>query len=289
MRFFMRETLWAYKARLTPAAHRARDAEGRAKLQAAAARHRSSTSSGGATSGSSRYAAVIVEARPHYAFLYAVLNAAWYLPGWALHVVHTRLNAGFVRRVLEPYVGVQLHQLDTDNVDIDHYNLLMKNGSFWQMFDADHVLLFQTDSLILRAGLERFATFDYIGAPWHMENERWSKPMIKAALPEGVGNGGFSLRSTRSMVDICHRYSASSPLKEQEDVFFAMHVRENALYRLGDRQSAYEFCLEVPCGDMRPVAHPYALHAAHYYNPLPVLQALFDFSLVGLLDCHAPH
>jgi hypothetical protein len=104
--------------------------------------------------------------------------------------------------------------------------ILMQNSSFWQWFDADHLLLFQTDSLILRPGLEAFTRFDYIGAPWHLENERWSQPVLKAALPDGVGNGGFSMRSTTAMVSVCEQFSGNSALKEQEDLFFALHIQQ---------------------------------------------------------------
>ncbi len=167
--------------------------------------------------------------------------------------------------------------VQTQSVDIDEYNKLMKSPEFWQWFHADYVLLFQTDSFILQYGIHEYTRFDYVGAPWHLvsdthththahtqarahahthtyththtrahthtrthtqlptmglrskiardatlcvcvcvcvcvsptqENERWSQPAFKAALPEGVGNGGFSLRSVRAMVDICVQHGA---------------------------------------------------------------------------------
>jgi hypothetical protein len=162
----------------------------------------------------------------------------------------------------------------------------MKNASFWQSFGADHVLLFQTDSLILKPGLEWFTRFDYIGAPWHLTNERWSQPVLKAALPDGVGNGGFSMRSVNAMVRVCDRFTPASPLKEQEDIFFATHIQQDPSLQLGDRRSAYDFCLEVPCNDL-PVTQPFALHAAWYYNDLPVVQTLLESSLYDLVDACA--
>lgn len=36
-----------------------------------------------------------------------------------------------------------------------------------------------------------------------------------------------------------------SPLKEQEDVFFAVEVQKHPSFTLADRGSAYKFCLEV--------------------------------------------
>ena len=35
---------------------------------------------------------------------------------------------------------------------------------------AERVLIFQTDSLICREGVEAFAAYDYIGAPWSMDD-----------------------------------------------------------------------------------------------------------------------
>ncbi len=75
--------------------------------------------------------------------------------------------------------------------------------------------------------------------------DRWSQPALRKALPDGVGNGGFSLRSARAMITVCERYSKTSPLKEQEDVFYGVHIMEDPQFRLGDRLSAYRFCLEV--------------------------------------------
>jgi hypothetical protein len=131
-----------------------------------------------------------------------------------------------------------------------------QNASFWHLFDGvDHLLLFQTDSIILRPGLEDFARFDYIGAPWHLENERWSQPALKAALPDGVGNGGFSLRSPAAMAAIAEAAATAgaphpSHPTEQEDVFFAAAVQRDSSLRLADRRAAYTFCMEVTCADI---------------------------------------
>jgi hypothetical protein len=130
--------------------------------------------------------------------------------------------------------------------------------------------------------LEWFTRFDYIGAPWHLANERWSQPVLKAALPDGVGNGGFSMRSVRAMTQICNMFGKQSPLKEQEDLFFALHVQQDPSLHLGDRRSAYDFCLEVPCSDLPQGTRPFALHAAWYYNDVAWVQQLLDSSLHDL-------
>jgi hypothetical protein len=68
-------------------------------------------------------------------------------------------------------------------------------------------------------------------------------------VPEGVGNGGLSLRSVDMMRTIATTEKPDPD--EQEDVFYARHV-----LRLGGnsstRTSAYGFALEFPCLDIDP-------------------------------------
>jgi hypothetical protein len=157
-RFFIQETQPVYQAILTPAVQRTRNdlvhmsrttvsssGEAASMLRGGGAipyegdpisgaghlgpsKHQLDPSLGpshGHSSGQ-RYAAVIVETRPHYALLYVVLNAVWYLPGWALHVVTSATNAGYAQRVLSPHVGATYHALDERSMGINDYNALMK-------------------------------------------------------------------------------------------------------------------------------------------------------------------
>lgn len=83
--------------------------------------------------------------------------------------------------------------------------------------------------------------------------------------PAGVGNGGLSLRTTASALDIIKKHDAASNSSEQEDVFYVKHIRSDG-WKLAPRQTAYGFCLEVPCVDLMSVDVPLAMHAAWYYN-----------------------
>ena len=42
---------------------------------------------------------------------------------------------------------------------------------------------------------------------------------------------------------------------------------------------AYDFCLEVPCADLRVVDVPFAVHAAWYYNDERRVMGLLDRAL----------
>lgn len=143
------------------------------------------------------------------------------------------------------------------------------------------MLVFQTDSLIVRPGIERFLKYDYAGAPWHKQNERWEQ--IYENVPIGVGNGGFALRSVSVMRDIARQYGNQSEPIEQEDIFYAKHIFKD--YLLCPRHAAYEFCLEVPCDDLKmPPDAPFAVHAAWYYNPLKATQELLYQSLLSSVN-----
>ena len=150
------------------------------------------------------------------------------------------------------------------------------------------MLLFQTDSLIINPGIERFIKYDYVGAPWHQQNERWNA--IVAQVPSAVGNGGFSLRTVSVMKEIAKQHGHSSGPTEQEDIFYAARVFKN--HALSPRSIAYDFCLEVPCDDLLPGPEgPFAVHAAWYYNPVPVVQELLYQSLTTALcsNCSRTH
>eukprot|EP00955_Chlamydomonas_euryale_P106970 365738-Chlamydomonas_euryale.AAC.9 len=147
----------------------------------------------------------------------------------------------------------------------------------------------QTDSIILSGGIDRFLDCDYIGAPWHRENDRWAD--ISKNSPEGVGNGGFSLRDVQASLDISVRKGDTSSDDEQEDMFFAHFMTESTQnvtdaprqYHIAPRTEAYQFCLEVQCSDLPLPELPMALHAGWYYNSVDLVQSYLLSSLENML------
>lgn len=158
-----------------------------------------------------------------------------------------------------------------------------------------------------------------MGAPWHLANERWGP--ARAAMPQGVGNGGLSLRSVHAMLELSRQVAAGAgdggaggqAEVQQEDFLFSQLMEAaGGRYRLAPRAAAYAFAAEVPCTDLeaggkgsRPTdqgradgdggsglrlqtlpAAPMALHAAWYYftgSPQRTadLQALLEASVCG--------
>ena len=110
---------------------------------------------------------------------------------------------------------------------IDDYNNLFKSVSFWESLPYDKVLIFQTDSKLLRHGIEDFVEYDYVGAPWKFQQHG--------------GNGGLSLRSVEIMTKICKiaRFSTRN-----EDVLFCNFMETNGFGKLAPRDICSQFSVE---------------------------------------------
>ena len=97
--------------------------------------------------------------------------------------------------------------------------------------ETEQALIVQYDGFILNpnAWVDDFLTYDYIGAPWFVDN--WavgkfglSKDLLGSMV---VGNGGFSLRS-KKFVALCARLAQERTLAKfhPEDVALCMWNRE---------------------------------------------------------------
>ena len=212
-----------------------------------------------------KYSAVIVEPRIDFAFEFCVRNVMYHLGNtWDLLVFHSTGPLGneqFVRRSLIGLPNVTFQSADSVT-DGDSYNKLLKSSSFWQNLKdrgVSKIFLFQTDSIMLRHGINEFMQWDYIGAPWHMKegatSGAWLQKYQKSGiLLEGVGNGGSSLRTVSMMLKISEKYSNRGSNAFNEDTFFAHNCEKLSKdtilsgdgCKLADRKSAYSFAVEIP-------------------------------------------
>ncbi len=127
------------------------------------------------------------------------------------------------------FTGV--HGKITQINSIDEYNLLLTNPVFWQNFLAyERVLIFQSDSMLLRFGIEEFYTYDYVGAPWPWQQHG--------------GNGGLSLRNPRLMKEICEKYPFVPGAAGNEDVYFCNHMHNKAMGMLAPYRVCKSFSVE---------------------------------------------
>lgn len=131
------------------------------------------------------------------------------------------------------------------------YNQMITHTSFWQRIQFDKVLICERESRILREGIDEFYEWDYVGAPWKFQQHG--------------GNGGFSWRSVKAMIDISSRYRIGS---ENEDVFFCNHMNG---WKLAPREICARFSMETIYQE-----GTFGLHAIDKYFPVDVCEKIYN-------------
>jgi hypothetical protein len=123
--------------------------------------------------------------------------------------------------------------LENDIDSLFDYNRLMTSLFFWKKLNCDKVLIFQSDSGLLRKGIEEFEEYDWVGAPW--SNSGWSKgePWVDGS------NGGLSLRSVNKMIECIEKYPYNGL---NEDGYFSILVKN--IGGKTSREINYKFSVE---------------------------------------------
>ncbi len=174
-----------------------------------------------------KLAACIVETRPIANLADIILAHIKHLPvGTDLYIFYGPDNAN-IQYFLPEATSFELKE----NLTIEKYNNLLTTSDFWFNFgDYDRVLIFQSDSMILRPGIEAFYMWDYCGAEW---------PFFPFC-----GNGGFSLRNPKLMHNICVSYPYNPSKDGQEDTYFCNHMHLKNLGKLAPPEECRKFSVE---------------------------------------------
>jgi Protein of unknown function (DUF5672) len=123
--------------------------------------------------------------------------------------------------------------------NISNYNALILKRLANEI-STDHVLICQYDGFTLNPDLfdSDFLNYDYIGAPWPQIGE------------DDVGNGGYSLRSTK-LLELTAAAAASDPDSDfmSEDLYICKKIRCSLIdkgIKFAPRQVASKFSFEFP-------------------------------------------
>ncbi|NTW98994.1 MAG: tetratricopeptide repeat protein [Geobacteraceae bacterium] len=146
---------------------------------------------------------------------------------------------------------------DTYFESIVGYNHLLLDVDFYKAFcDYDYMLIHQTDALMFHDNLDYWMgrRFDYIGAPWPNGVEVNLK-VGKFCEGNGVnlkayvGNGGFSLRSIISSIEILNEFEEIKnywiKCGSSEDLFFAFMGMVSDKFTIPNQVIASRFSMEL--------------------------------------------
>ncbi len=194
--------------------------------------------------------AVIIEPRNHPDLLTVIKSTMFHLNEtnspikWGLQIFHGNNNEMLVKNIQQSLGDVILTNMNVDNLTNVEHSEYMESVDFWSKVKGKKALIFQTDSLLLRSGIDEFLKYDYIGAPWRKPKEN-----------QWVGNGGLSLRTVSKMLEICK----NNKVREQiwEDIYFVKHMKGE---RVADIETAMKFSMEDvfspnPLGVHNPIRH----------------------------------
>jgi hypothetical protein len=205
--------------------------------------------------------AVIIEPRRSNLLMHLLQWMSWILlrAGWNLCVMHGIDNEkDIVTWVNENKIQncVSLKNLNVQNLTISDYNNLLCSCDFWNQFETEVVLIFQSDTVLLDSeALERFSKYDYVGAPW---NRGWEAK---------VGNGGLSLRRKKAMIEYLSKvpYNGHSA----EDMFFSTKKAHEIIMR-PSMQGAMEFSVETTWHPS-----PAGYHSPWRYQPTEKMEEIY--------------
>lgn len=167
-------------------------------------------------------AAVIVETRNVPDIDYKIRRHMKYLNDkWKLYVFHGPENK-------EDFKDLNAIKIQCTIRSTYDYNQMITSLNFWNFISQEKILIFQSDSMLLKKGIERFLEWDYIGGPSAINGQ----PHL---------NGGLSLRSRSIMMKTiaAHQWTGDS-----EDAYFTKNVP-----LIGGKLAPYNiastFCTEI--------------------------------------------
>ena len=244
-----------------------------------------------------KYTAIIVEPRKHAAIRFVLNNALDCLPNnWKVIFFHGNRNIEFSKKIANElnatystfsnnYIShshcrLSLVHLNVDNLNMKTYSeLLADRHIIYDHIDTEYFLVFQTDSMMFKKHvylLDEMITgnYDYIGAPWF---ETENKTTLERDL---IGNGGFSLRKKKSMIEIIekHKYNENGSMEIDdwaEDLYFTKRYSDIKVIKPA-YEIAKKFSVESVFTDVTFACHKvwYMWHYPHFVKLYPECEEL---------------
>jgi hypothetical protein len=216
--------------------------------------------------------AVLIEYRkfPHVEFL--IRNMTLKLGNdWSYTVVCGSLNYDYMRNMCTAiHPNIKIIVTPYENLTPSLYSTFLASVEFWNYLSGDKILIYQEDSIIFKNNINDFLQWDYIGAPW---------PIHQNDTPNGVGNGGFSLRTRQVMLDVISQISLSDTQPNEstleymintnsavlpEDVYFSKNIQELKLGNVAPWDIAREFSSETQHNSDSLGGHNFWINDPHW-------------------------
>jgi hypothetical protein len=174
-----------------------------------------------------KYTAIIIEPRKHKALHFVLNNILDCLSQeWKIIFFHGSKNIEYSIIIVNELNKLYNDRVTLVNLNIDNLNqlsyskLLATRTIIYDYIGTEYFLVFQTDSMMFKSNCHLINLYlnkgyDYVGAPWLICNYYPTKER------DFIGNGGFSLRKTETMLKIIDNHKWNENIEPwHEDLFF---------------------------------------------------------------------
>jgi len=119
----------------------------------------------------------------------------------------------------------EIRNINVSNITKEIYNDMCLSKVFWESIPYEHILIFQSDSVLLNGNIDSFLEYDYVGAIGHTKYiivPSITRSGIRTLVPPNLifQNGGLSLRKRSAMLKCLA--SDRSVKRTWEDTFFSV-------------------------------------------------------------------
>jgi hypothetical protein len=186
---------------------------------------------------------------------------------------------------------------------VQTYSDLMLESSFYERFiKYEYIVISQLDSVMTRClSIDVFSQYDYVGAPWMHELSAFSignRILLNSGryrfLPNrvfSVGNGGLSIRKTKSMIEITNRIQSpilgsiglGTNTALNEDVVISYSAVKYG-YSVPDRDTASNIFVEQFRKEPFDLWSVYGYHAIEKIYPLLQKEIFEKYLSNGLIN-----
>ena len=141
--------------------------------------------------------------------------------------------------------------------------MILTSVGFYDNFQSEFVLIFQTDSIIRKRINSMFFRYDWVGAPWPWHK---SGPDNSGG---GGGNGGLSLRRVSAIKKVCKEHGPQKV--EPEDWWFKDFINPDRMpvYEIAQRFSVEHQFDENPVGLHQIWRYQSLERMLNWFNMLP--------------------
>jgi hypothetical protein len=216
-----------------------------------------------------KYTAIIVEPRKHKALEFVLNNILDCLSDeWKIIFFHGTNNIEYSEGICDKLNKLYNNRIQLVNLNIDNLNqktyskLLATKTIIYDYIDTEYFLVFQTDSMMFKQNSHLIKDFldgnyDYVGPPWLICNYEPTKQR------DFIGNGGFSLRKTKTMLKIIENHQWDENNEWHEDLFFTKKY-DDIITLKPPYELAKMFCVDEIFSPITMACHNNWWH--HHFN-----------------------